>query len=43
MSSDPVLMLVRFLLYREMETAAMQVVYRREAEGYGILVPVMRD
>jgi hypothetical protein len=28
---------------RDMETGEMQIVYRRESEGYGILVPEMRD
>ncbi len=31
------------ILHREMETDSMQIVYRRESEGYGVLVPVKRD
>lgn len=32
-----------FFVYRDMETNAVQIVYRRQAEGYGILVPVNRE
>ena len=31
------------LIHREMESGSMQVVYRRQAEGYGVLIPVARD
>ncbi|KAG1669972.1 hypothetical protein FOA52_016233 [Chlamydomonas sp. UWO 241] len=31
-----------FFVFREMETDTMQIVYRRQAEGYGVLVPRAR-
>ena len=31
-----------FFVFRDMESNAIQIVYRRTAEGYGILVPVDR-
>lgn len=32
-----------FFVFREMESDTMQVVYRRNSDGYGILVPVKRE
>ncbi|GAX78622.1 hypothetical protein CEUSTIGMA_g6061.t1 [Chlamydomonas eustigma] len=32
-----------FFVFREMESGATQIIYRRQAEGYGILVPENRD
>lgn len=32
-----------FFVFREMESDTMQVVYRRQSDGYGILVPVKRE
>jgi putative sigma-54 modulation protein len=32
-----------FFVFREMESDSIQIVYRRESEGYGVLVPVKRE
>jgi len=32
-----------FFVFREIESGAMQIIYRRQAEGYGILIPENRD
>lgn len=32
-----------FYVFRELETDTVQVVYRRESEGYGVLIPKRRD
>lgn len=32
-----------FFVFRDMESNSIQIVYRRQAEGYGILVPVDRE
>mmetsp|Transcript_5315 Transcript_5315/g.13080 ORF Transcript_5315/g.13080 Transcript_5315/m.13080 type:complete len:285 (-) Transcript_5315:760-1614(-) len=32
-----------FFVFRELESDSIQVVYRRESEGYGVLIPKKRD
>lgn len=32
-----------FFVFREMETDSVQIVYRRQAEGYGIIIPKRRN
>ncbi len=34
---------VRAAARRELETDTVQVVYRRESEGYGVLIPKRRE
>ena len=28
-----------FFVFREMQTDSVQIVYRRQAEGYGVIIP----